>query len=309
MRSLVMRYGPWAICAAILVFAVAGCGGSGGQVELVWSRRGLRHGEFLRPRAIAIDQRTDQIYVADFTGRIQVFDRDGTYLRGWSTPTIVNGRPAGIAIGRDGNALVADSHYSRVLVYTPDGQLLREITGTAGEGPGPFIYVSDVVQDSDGYYYITEYGEDDRVRKISPDGRYVTHWGSHGNDPGQFVRPRAIVLGPDGYLYVADACNHRVQVFDRNGKLIRCWGRQGTGPGELAYPYDLAFGRSGDLYVVEFGNHRVQRFSPTGEWKAAWGAPGREPGCLNSPWGVAVDSKGAVHVLDTDNHRAQRVVF
>jgi DNA-binding beta-propeller fold protein YncE len=262
----------------------------------------------LRPRAIAIDAH-DLLYIADFTGRIQVFDRDGAFQRGWSTPTIINGRPAGIAVGRDGNILVADSHYSRVLIYTPDGQLVREITGAADEGPGPFIYVSDVVQDADGYFYITEYGEEDRIRKLSPEGRYLKHWGSHGNQPGQLVRPRAIVVGPDGYLYVADACNHRIQVFDRDGALIRCWGRQGAGPGELGYPYDLAFGPNGDLYVVEFGNHRVQRFTSTGEWKGLWGSAGREPGCLNSPWGLAVDSKGGVQVLDTDNHRVQRVVF
>ena len=293
-----------------LAFGICGCGGSsGGHPDLVWGQRGLRPGEFLRPRAIAVDLRQDVLYIVDFAGRIQVFDRDGKYLRGWSTPTIVKGRPAGIAIGNDGNVLVADSHYARILIYSPEGTLLREITGTAGEGPGEFAYVSDVVQDEHGYFYLTEYGEEDRVRKLSPDGRYLKHWGSHGNEPGQLVRPRAIALGPDGYLYVADACNHRIQVFDKEGKLIRHWGKPGSGVAELQYPYDLAFGPNGDLYVAEFGNHRVQRFSPVGEWRAAWGTPGRDVGCLNSPWGVAVDSRGRVIILDTDNHRVQAVTF
>src|SRR5262249_9099480 len=161
---------------------------------------------------------------------IQVFDRDGAYLRGWSTPTIVKGRPAGIAIGNDGNILVADSHYARILVYTPEGKQLPEITGTAGEGPGEFATVSAVVEAEQGLCYITEYGDEDRVRNLAPDGRYVKHWGSHGNEPGQLVRPRAIVVGPGGNLYVADACNHRIQVFDKEGKLIRCWGKPGSGP-------------------------------------------------------------------------------
>src|SRR5262245_31380687 len=175
--------------AATLAFAISGCGGSsGGHPDLVWGQRGLRPGEFLRPRAIAVDLRQDLLYIVDFAGRIQVFDRDGNYLRGWSTPTIVKGRPAGIAIGNDGNILVADSHYARILIYSPEGKLLREITGAAGEGPGEFAYVSDVVQDEHGYFYITEYGEEDRVRKLSPEGRYVKHWGSHGNEPGQLVR-------------------------------------------------------------------------------------------------------------------------
>jgi hypothetical protein len=30
---------------------------------------------------------------------------------------------------------------------------------------------------------------------------------------------------------VADACNHRIQVFSRDGELVRCWGGPGEEPG------------------------------------------------------------------------------
>ena len=97
-----------------------------------------------------------------------------------------------------------------------------------------------------------------------------------GSDPWlreKFARIRAMTLGPDGYLYVADACNHRIQVFTTDGQLVRHWGTAGTEPGELSYPYDLAFSRVGEpcLYVVEFGNGRIQKFTPDGKSLGIWG--------------------------------------
>jgi sugar lactone lactonase YvrE len=298
------------------LLALTGCGASG-QPDHVWGQRGLQAGQFVRPRAVAVDTSgpSDVLYIVDFSGRIQAFSTNGEYLRGWSTPTIINGRPAGLALGRDGNVLVADSHYHRLLVYSPEGKLLREITGKAGvgEGAGAWAYLSDVVQDvgpdADGCYYIAEFGEDDRIRKLDKQGKELKHWGGHGSAPGQLVRPRALAIGPDRLLYVADNCNHRIQVFTLDGELVRCWGKHGTAVGELSYPYDLTFDRNGNVLVVEYGNHRVQRFTPTGEPRGAWGKPGREPGALHNPWGLAVDRKGRIHVLDTENHRVQRLAL
>lgn len=296
----------------VFVLLLSGCaGGNSGKVELCWGQHSLRDGDFIRPRAIAIDHRPDGdvLYVADFTGRIQAFDRDGRYLRGWSTPTIVNGRPAGLGMGLNGHVLVADSHYNQVLVYDGEGKLLQTIRGNPDVGPGAFAYVSDVVQDADGYFYVVEFGDSDRVQKFSPDGKYVKHWGTHGSEPGQMERPRGMALGPDGLLYLADSCNHRLQVFTREGELVRSWGEEGSAPGQLRYPYDVAINAKGEVYVVEFGNHRVQKFTPHGETLGTWGKAGRELGALNSPWGIGIDSAGRVHVVDTENHRVQRIDF
>jgi DNA-binding beta-propeller fold protein YncE len=295
--------------AVLLPLLLAGCGGPSAEPERLWGRRGVQGGDVVKPRAVAIDAH-DRLYIVDFTARIQVFDRDGTYLgRTWTTPDYRNGRPSGLSIDRDGNLLVSDSHYQCLRVYSPEGVELRRIGGAAGTAAGQFGYVSDAVQDEEGNYYVAEFGEQQRISKLDADGRCVGCWGSPGAEPGQFARIRALALGPDGHLYVADACNHRVQVFTRDGRLVRCWGRPGPQPGQLAYPYDLAFGRRGELYVVEYGNHRVQKFTPAGVSLGCWGGPGREPGRLWCPWALAVDSHGRVHVLDSENHRVQRLAF
>jgi DNA-binding beta-propeller fold protein YncE len=287
---------------------------------LVWGRKGVQDGDFVRPRAVAIDSQ-DRLYIVDYTARIQVFDRDGHYLGPtWTTPDYRNGRPSGLSIDRDGNLLVSDSHYHCLRVYSiPDmkpGEAPRELRvlgGEAGTGPGQLGYVSDAVQDEDGYYYVAEFGENQRISKFDPDGHFVACWGAPGTGPGEFGRVRALTFrphDPDRLLYCADACNHRIQVFDRAGRLVKIWGEAGTAPGQLSYPYDLAFSPAGDvLYVIEYGNHRVQKFTPDGESLGCWGGPGREPGQLHSPWALAVDSRGRVHVIDSENHRVQRIDF
>lgn len=287
-----------------------GCGGDPSQPELVWGKRGVQNGDFVRPRAIAIDAQ-DRLYIVDFTARIQVYDRDGHYLGPtWTTPDYRNGRPSGLSIARDGNLIVSDSHYHCFRIYSPDGvELPRKFGGEGGTAPGQLGYVSDVVQDDAGNYYVAEFGENQRISKFNADGKFIACWGSAGTEPGQFSRARALALGPDGNLYVADACNDRIQVFSREGQLVRCWGQSGDAPGQLKYPYDLAFNRDGVLYVVENGNNRVQKFTTTGESLGCWGGPGHGPGQLHNPWALAIDSRGRVHVVDTENHRVQRIAF
>jgi sugar lactone lactonase YvrE len=293
----------------VLFLLLVGCSGPRAQPECVWGRHGRQDGDFIKPRAVAIDGQ-DQLYVVDFSARIQVFDRDGRFLGPcWTTPDYRNGRPSGLSIDRDGNLLVCDSHYHCLRIYSPDGALLRTLGGEAGTRPGQLGYVSDAVQDEEGNYYVAEFGENQRISKFDGDFRFVRCWGSPGTEPGQFARVRALAFGPDGLLYAADACNHRIQVFTREGELVRCWGTPGAEPGQLSYPYDLAFGQRGVLYVVEYGNHRVQKFTPEGESLGCWGGPGRAPGGLSCPWALAVDSKGKVHVLDSENHRVQRIDF
>jgi DNA-binding beta-propeller fold protein YncE len=286
---------------------------STGRLEKVWGRRGVDEGRLQKPRAMTIDSQ-DHLYIVDMTGRIQVFDDEGEYLRGWRTPEVENGKPTGLSFDLQGNLLVADTHYFRVLTYTPLGQLLSDQTigGTCGHGPGEFGFVTEALQDSKGNYYVSEYGEWDRIQKFSPDRRFLFQWGGHGSEPGKFIRPQSMAVDGQDRIWVADACNHRIQVFDATGteaRLLQIWGEQGKEPGKLSYPYDLILDGKGHLYVSEFGNSRVQKFTLDGRSLGCWGTPGRRDGELNQPWALVMDSKQRLHVLDTYNHRVQRIRF
>jgi streptogramin lyase len=312
-RQIVLWSGV--LAGAVVCGAVAGCDDAHvaepGEPELVWGERGLLNGQLQKPRAMAINS-DDEIYIVDFTARIQVFDRDGTFLRGWTTPDSNFGRPTGLSIDRDGRLLVANTHYYQVLIYSPDGELVESIgglEGSPGHEPGEFGLVTDAVQDSQGNYYVSEYGEHDRIQKFTRDRQFIRQWGSNGFEPGQFRRPQNLAVDEQDSIWVVDACNHRVQVFDSDGELLRIWGEKGDAPGQLYYPYDLLLDGEGNVYISEFGNCRVQKFTPDGKSLACWGREGRRPGELSRPWALVMDTQHRIHVLDTENHRVQRITL
>jgi DNA-binding beta-propeller fold protein YncE len=285
-------------------------GATDGQAELVWGEIGITPGKLQKPRAAAIDA-ADQVYLVDMTARIQVYDPLGNYLRGWQTPESKNGRPSGLSFNNEGLLLVADTHYYRVLFYTPEGRLLenRTIGGVQGHGPGEFGFVTDAVQDSQGNYYVAEYGDNDRIQKFDAQGNYLLQWGGPGEGVGQFRRPQNLAIDGENRIWVADSCNHRIQVFDAQGQFRFAWGEEGSEPGQLYYPYDLVLGEDETIYLCEFGNHRVQKFTWDGKLLGTWGVEGRAPGQLNNPWALVRDSRGRLDVVDSNNHRVQRVHF
>ncbi|RMF42788.1 MAG: hypothetical protein D6753_06635 [Planctomycetota bacterium] len=314
-RRQALRLGGTGVAlAAGWLLSTPGCVGSAGRgrhPDLVWGRRGLANGRFLKPRAIAVSPE-DELYIVDMTGRIQVFTPDGEFLRGWRTPEIKQGKPTGLAWSVDGQyLLVADTHYFRMLAYLPDGTLVesKTIGGTHGDAPGQFHFVTDVAQDARGHTFIGQYGQVDQIQEFDVDGEFVRRWGSQGSRPGEFSRPQSLIVDGHGYLWVADACNHRIQVFDPASdppELVACWGTPGSQPGQLQYPYGIVFDRDETLLVVEYGNHRVQRFDRQGRGLELWGGPGKAPGQFQSPWALELDSRRQLHVLDSMNHRVQR---
>jgi DNA-binding beta-propeller fold protein YncE len=277
--------------------------------DLVIGQRGMADGRFQKPRAIAVDD-ANRCFVVDKTGRVQVFDEEGVFIRGWRTPEIEQGKPTGLSIDQDGTLIVADTHYFRFLFYTVEGELLedRTIGGVNGSGPGKFAFVTDAVRLLSGEFLLGEYGEFDRIHKYSAQGEYIASLGEHGREPLQFSRPQSLAVDNDGLLWVADACNHRIQVIDWSGDTPRCirmFGHEGDSLGLFKYPYSLAL-HGKEVLVSEYGNHRVQRLNREGNGLSSWGQAGSQPGELNQPWAIAVDTKNRVYVVDSGNNRVQR---
>jgi DNA-binding beta-propeller fold protein YncE len=225
------------------------------------------------------------------------------------------GRPTGLSIDAQARLLVADTHYYRVLVFSLEGNPIASATlgGTAGRGPGEFAFVTDAVRDRAGTCYVGEYGDNDRIQRFDAEGNFIDAWGGTGREPGQFVRPQCLTLSTDETeLWIADACNHRLQVFDVTtspAKLKFHWGDEGVMPGQLYYPYGIVLANDGTVYVCEYGNQRVQQFDRQGRSLRVIGGPGHGPGQFYQPWGLVLDSQQRLHVLDSNNHRVQRFLL
>jgi DNA-binding beta-propeller fold protein YncE len=177
--------------------------------------------------------------------------------------------------------------------------------GSYGEGPGQFVYPTDVLFGPNGRLYVSEYGGHDRVQVFDVEGAYLFEFGHHGPERDGFNRPQSMALGAGGTeIYIADACNHRIVVTDLEGNVLRLLGEAGRGQGDLLYPFGITVLPDDTLLVVEFENHRVQQLTPQGESLGIWGGLGNQPGRLQSPW--AIDHDGSsVFILDSRNNRAQ----
>jgi DNA-binding beta-propeller fold protein YncE len=292
---------------SILNFTFAGCSKSP-LPDKIWLDTGTGPCQVVYPRGIAYSAKDDTIFLVDRMARVQHLDHDGNFLNDWNMPERRNGKPVGLSVGPDGNVYVPDTHYFRVLVYTPTGKLLKQI-GSFGRGDGQFIYPTDIEWDKAGNMFVSEYGDDDRIQVFDPQGKFLYKFGSFGQGDGQFIRPQDMVIVNDT-LYVTDACNHRIAVFKTNGTWIRNMGSCGSALGQFRFPYGMDLDRDGHLVVSEFGNNRIQLIDKdTGQGLKIWGQAGRDPGQLAYPWGVIVDKRNRVISVDAGNNRLQVFEF
>jgi DNA-binding beta-propeller fold protein YncE len=293
----------WAPLIACVFAVLSGCSRSSEPKE-IWLETGASDGQVVYPRGITYSPDDDTFFVVDRMARVQHFDHSGKFLNGWRMPEFGLGKPVGLSIGPDHNLYVPDTHYHRIVVYTPQGQELRR-WGSLGTEPGQFIYPTDVAFDEKGNVFVSEYGDHDRIQVFDPQGHFLYQFGKFGQGNGEFSRPQSLLIEHD-LIYITDACNHRICVFKTDGTWVRNMGRLGSGPGEFRFPYGLDEDQEGHLIVCEFGNNRVQRIDKiTGQGLGTWGSGGREPGQLAYPWGVIVDKRDRVIVVDSGNNRLQ----
>jgi ABC-type Fe3+ transport system permease subunit/DNA-binding beta-propeller fold protein YncE len=196
-----------------------------GNLVAQWGKRGTNAGEFMLPRAVAVNSR-GEIFVSEYgvVERVQRFAARGERLLGsfghpGNGPGEFN-RPEGLCVDSQDRLYVADSCNHRIQVFSSDGQFIRAY-GKAGKGKGELSYPYDICVDAAGRQYVCEFGNS-RIQVFDANDQPIEIIGRPGSEPGQFNNPWGVALDSAGNLYVADSQNHRVQ------KLIRPVGTHST---------------------------------------------------------------------------------
>ncbi len=299
------RLGFAALAPAALLFVLTACAPGDrptAPLELFGST-GAGPGQFNYPRAIARSA-DGWIVVVDKGGRVQRLDARGRFLNAWTMPETLAGKPTGLCVAPDGRIFIADTHYARVMVFSPQGEVLTRF-GAFGDAPGQFRLPTDVLVDFAGCIYVSEYGGNDRISKFSPRWEYLFSFGGRDSPDARTERPQSLAIAKDGTLWVADACNHRVLRFDSDGRLLKQIGELGGAPGQFRFPYNVEPLSDGTLVVTEQGNNRVQRLREDGTSLGIWGRAGRAAGELAYPWALVVDAADRAYILDSGNNRIQ----
>jgi ABC-type Fe3+ transport system permease subunit len=147
--------------------------GAGGDVlelprfGITWGEPGEPSGHFNRAEGLGIGP-SDHVYVADSCNhRIQVFDREGRFLRMHGRAGSASGAlsyPYDVRVEPDGTQFICEFGNSRISIVDARDQLV-EIIGGAGAEPGRFANPWAVAFDSRGNLYVAD-SQNHRVQKL-----------------------------------------------------------------------------------------------------------------------------------------------
>jgi sugar lactone lactonase YvrE len=258
------------------------------------------------PTALAVDDagnlyvpangRTDGRWGNNY---LRKFSAAGDLVETW--PTAPPGRLRvsinAVDVGPDGDVYAYDTANRRVLVYDPEGALLRT-------WPVPTVgmmilqdEVYGITVDEDGNVYVSD-GFQQAIQKFDADGTRLAKWDSLGVE----IRGLQAVSGPGGtILYYVDTTGQAVKALSAaTGAPVGSWNGASSGGTQFSYPTDVATDESGALYVLEGFNGRVQRFDSAFAFVD-------EVTFSGVALGIDVGARGQVYVADNSDDEVERV--
>jgi tripartite motif-containing protein 71 len=280
-----------AVCSLALL---GGCGlGNRYRVVAEWSLQQ----EYYFNKPIALWAHGNDLYVLASGQYVVQLTRTGDAKKQWGWQYLKT--PTDLAFDSRGNIYVSESWHDQIFKFSRDGKLLGRLGGP-GEGPGMFrnpaslaplpdggLFVYDIrnealtrfdasgrlvgyrklraweiATDRKGNVYALLVPED-KVRKMTPDGRVLATWGGRGSKRGQMNRPQDIAVDSKGNVYVADTGNQRVQIFTTDGKLISWFGPEIL-PGRPFRPAAVTADEAGYIYLVNAADSHILKIAPPG---------------------------------------------
>ena len=180
-------------------------------------------GELPRPSGLAIDSKSNRLYVADSKlHTIRVYDCvSGKFIKEIGKRGVEEGEfniPTNLFI-RNGKLYVTDTGNFRIQVFNLDGNFLTKI-GKIGDAPGMVARPKGVAVDSEDHVYVVD-AAFDNFQIFSDQGEILLFVGEAGRTPGKFWLPAGVHIDDEDRIYVADSYNRRVQVFQYLGEKHR----------------------------------------------------------------------------------------
>ena len=227
--------------------------GDGNLID-IFGVPGSGDGQFNHPHGLAVDRaRGDLIYVGDQENdRLQVFDREGNFIRQWGDDGFAHIHDIGID-RQGGDIFVGDIDLHTLRKFSSTGELLGTYGGL-GDGPGEFNAVWGVSTDSAGFVYVAD-TNNRRIQKLDRDGAYVDEWTTYGGVG--FRKPTGVYVDERDIVYVCDSLAEVVALYDTGGALLELWDLREI-VGRRTEPEDLVIDPAGEhVYIAEVFEHSV----------------------------------------------------
>ncbi len=190
-----------------------------------------------------------------------------------------------------------------------------------------FANVFGIAVDRAGNVFVSDAGDTNRIRKITPEGLVSTlAGGGEGFSDGlgaaaSFNTPSALTIDTNDVLYVADTGNNSIRKIMPDGTVTTLAGNGEAGhldgQGRAAQfngPVGIAVDTHGNVYVADSYNDRIRKVTPDGFVTTIAGGqmPGYRDGpaldaLFDTPCAVAVASTGELFIADTGNNRIRKI--
>jgi sugar lactone lactonase YvrE len=141
-------------------------------------------------------------------------------------------RPSDVAVAQNGDVFVADGYTnSRIMHFSPEGQLIEIIGGTKGSEPGQFDLLHAIAIDSRGNILVldrqTATGRA-RVQILDQTGTFLEEWTDIGGN-----RPAGLVIDSEDTVYISDTDQGAITVL-KDGRILDVIGGLNGRPHNLA---------------------------------------------------------------------------
>lgn len=240
------------------------------------------------------------VYISDLHGRrIQVFNFEKRTVEPFSGNSSVM-EPLGLELDGEGHLYVADAGRGVVLVFSPQGTLLRTISNPDIVESPAYLAINRKL----GRLYVSD-GRGHKIVVFDLQGKELLRFGKRGKGGGEFYSPQGMAIDGKDQLFVADFLNARIQVFDADGQFLRTFGKRGDRFFDFEAPKDLALDSDGNLFVADNRRSAIYTYTSEGEVLLVTGSDKRtsHPLGFSTPTAIYIDDQDRIFVTDLLNRR------
>ncbi|XP_064387734.1 E3 ubiquitin-protein ligase TRIM71-like [Halichondria panicea] len=230
--------------------------------------------------------------------------RDYASLSASSRTFSVSSSSGDVAVDDDNNVYIAEQGYHCISVFNQNGSNVRTIgtAGGSGSADGQFSGPLGIALKGDIMYVADT--DNNRIKKLSLDGKFISKFGSSGSGNGQLSNPRGIAIDKNGRVFVSDYSNRRVSVFQSDGEFSHHIQGSAADDSALSNPWGLAFDNDGDLHVADYSSHLIKVFTPKGNFLSQYGS-----GIITSPAGIAIDDEGLIFIGEFNSTSSRLIIL
>ena len=246
-------------------------------------KQGSGPGEFKWPFGVAINEATNQIFIANyFNNRVEIFSETGDYLNRLGDEPLHF--PYGIAI--HGNSVFVSSVMSHtVSKYSlTDFSFVKRI-GREGSNNGEFKHPRQLTTDPNGQVFIADC-INNRICELDTDLnhlRNITHQ--------SISKPFEVKLSHNRIYVLCPGRNPCMLVLSLEGDMLHSLISCGEGM-DVLKPWFFCLDPNNNFVITDRDTHSIRVFSPAGNLLHTIGREGHQQGMFYQPTGITITPNG-----------------